>query len=44
MATKPEPNKNPQGAPATQLPTTSSPRKLMTALLTPLHKSAYQVQ
>lgn len=30
MATKPEPNKNPQ------LPTTSSPRKLMAALLTPL--------
>lgn len=30
MATEPEPNKNPQ------LPTTSSPRKLMAALLTPL--------
>lgn len=36
MATKPEPNKNPQGAPTPQLPTTSSPRKLMAALLTPL--------
>lgn len=36
MATKPEPNKNPQSAPTPQLPTTSSPRKLMAALLTPL--------
>ena len=36
MTTTPDPTKNPQGALAAPLPATSSPRKLMTALLTPL--------
>ena len=35
MNTRPEPG-NTQGAPDVQLPATSSPRKLLTALLTPL--------